>query len=62
MKDARDLILVRCDYSGFVDGDLCVETMSGIAHCGVGLYVMVPVANQRAADDLFRRLKEPATG
>lgn len=61
MRDPRDFIVVRCDHSGFVDGDLTVETMSCIAHCGVGLYVMVPVANQQAADDVCKRLKEPIT-
>lgn len=57
MRDPRDPILVRNERAGFVDGNLTVETMSGVALPGVGLYLMVPVANERDADELLKQLR-----
>lgn len=58
MKDPRSPILVRSDSSGFVDGNMTVETVSCAAQQGTGLYLMVPVQNEAAADVLAKRLSE----
>jgi len=61
MADPREPILVRSDRTGFVAEHLVVESMSASAYQGIGLYLMVPVQNEKAADALVQKLRGDAT-
>lgn len=57
----RDPILVRCQHAGFVDGAIRdVETISGNALLGIGLYLMIPVQNEKMADELAKQIHAKA--
>lgn len=59
-RDVRDAIVVQVDKDGFVSNGFTVIPVTNFSRVGRGHYVLVPVLNEQAGDDLVEELKRRA--
>lgn len=57
-RDTRDPMVVYTASDGYRDTGFAVVPAGGVVRIGAGHYVLVPVLNEQAGDELIKRLRD----